>query len=355
MDHVRAIAVLFVVCSAFFPQPANANEAELKLKQRFSQAMAIMTKQPEDAAIIMQGLASDGYGRAMDRLGFFYLKGIGVTEDLKLSIAYYNQAVAAGNAKSLVSLGKAYMILGDAERAISAFTRGIDAGVPKAGVTLAWAHATGRLGALSKPAIGILELTERAEEGDCDAQVLLLAAQIAHPSKRFVHDGFLDRLHERVLNGDSKAAEGLLRYYRIFNHERGTVEVRAALLKTPGLRAKTSVEEGLYLASELEPQRFWIKSEELVRTAPNDVFARALVVTAKINKNAYVRIVQKELHALGYRVGRLSPYLHKAQIRAINRFCHDQEISVDCRFGPLKSTTAKALAAKLADVRNPND
>ncbi|MEM6955078.1 MAG: hypothetical protein AAF645_05295, partial [Myxococcota bacterium] len=63
-------------------------------------------------------------------------------------------------------------------------------------------------------------------------------------------------------------------------------------------------------ASEREPGTFWTASERLVRDAPNTVFARALVVSSKINKNSFVRIVQSELRDLGYPVGKPSPYMN---------------------------------------------
>lgn len=88
-----------------------------------------------------------------------------------------------------------------------------------------------------------------------------------------------------------------------------------------------------------------------MQSAPPDVYARALSVAARINRNAYVRIVQKELRAQGYAVGRSSPYMNRPLIRAINRFCRDTGIVDDCRMGPLKSVTIKAVAGKLAELR----
>jgi hypothetical protein len=334
-----------------FAQPLQA-ESLKAFKQRYSQATKAQASDPSRAAAELRVLADEGYARAIDRLAYFHLKGIGVEKDAETSVALYRQAIAEGNTKSLISLGKVHLTIGEPEMAEAALLRASEAGIAKADATLAWAHATGRLGTRSDTSKGLEDLRRLAAADLQEAQTHLLAALIAQPDQPLMIKSVLSRLHSRVMSGDSKAAEALLRFYRLRGHPMGTTKVRAELLETPGIRPKIKTEEGLYLALNLQADHFWLASENIVRSAPNGVFPRALSVTARLNKNAYVRIVQLELEALGYKTGRPSPYLNATLIRSINEFCRDNGIQKDCKYGPLKSTTVKALAAKLAELRD---
>ncbi|WP_424969291.1 tetratricopeptide repeat protein [Dinoroseobacter sp. S76] len=322
-------------------------------KARYSAAMALRAEAPEEAAAAMIALAQAGYPRAMDRLAYFHTKGQGVPLDLDAARALYEQAVAAGYERSLISLGKLALKSGDLELAEDSLREAVAKGVDKAAPVLAWAHATDRLGERSDPARGIAELRRLAAQDSRDAQIFLLAGLLKQPDAPGAAAEVLTRLETRAAEGDAKAAEGLLRYYRLRGLGSETAGTRAALLETPGMRAKIRVEEGLYLAVEREPARFWLASEALLNSAPNPVFARALTVTSKLNKNAYIRVLQAELTALGYRTGRPSPYLNAPLIRAVNAFCRDTGITDSCRLGPLKSVTIKAVAAELAARRAP--
>ncbi|MEM1078147.1 MAG: SEL1-like repeat protein [Pseudomonadota bacterium] len=323
------------------------------LKARYSEAMALRTEAPVEAVAAMTALAEAGYPRAIDRLAYFHSKGQGVPQDLVRARALYAQAVAAGYDRSLIPLGKIALSLGEVELAQESLERAVAAGLEKAAPVLAWAHATERLGAGSDPARGLADLRVLAALDSRDAQVFLLAGLLKQPDAPGAKAKVLAQLETRAVDGDAKAAEGLLRYYRLRGLGSETTQTRAALLETPGIRAKIRVEEGLYLAVERQPERFWLTSEDLLRDAPNPVFARALAVTSKLNKNAYIRILQAELTALGYRTGRPSPYLNAPLIRAVNQFCRDTGITESCRLGPLKSVTIKAVAAELAIRRSP--
>ncbi len=322
-------------------------------KARYSEAMALRETAPDAAATAIRALAEAGYPRAMDRLAYFHTKGHGVPLDLGAAQALYAQAIAAGYDRSLVSLGKLALKTGDLALAEDSLEQAIAQGLDSAAPVLSWAHATERLGARSDPARGLATLRALAAQDSRDAQIFLLAGLLKQPQEPGATEAVLARLETRAAEGDAKAAEGLLRYYRLRGLGAETARTRAALLETPGMRAKIRIEEGLYLAVEREPARFWLASEALLQEAPNPVFARALTVTSKLNKNAYIRVLQAELTALGYRTGRPSPYLNAPLIRAVNQFCRDTGISESCRLGPLKSVTIKAVAAELATRRAP--
>lgn len=329
---------------------AGANETKPP-KERYRQAMHVLDSDARGAMTDLTALCSEGYARACDRAGYLTFKGIGAAQDTGAALAFYQKAIDAGRTGSLVSMGKVLLTSGAHQKAIEALTQAAAAGHEKADATLAWAHATKRLGDLSDATLGVPVLRKMAQSKQRDAELYLLDALSRAKDKRTQVDHVLDNLQARWTDGDSKAAEALLRYYRMVGHKNGTLELRAALLETPGLRDKIRVEEALYLSSVRKPGSFWTDSEQLVGGAPDEVFARALVVSAKINKNAYVRIVQKELRTLGYPVGRASPYMNRPLIRSINAFCRDAGQSAICRAGPLKSATIKAVASHLAEIR----
>ncbi|SFL42588.1 tetratricopeptide repeat protein [Shimia haliotis] len=340
---VSSVAALFLALT-----PAQAKETP---RDRYNAAMDSVESDPQMATTSLEQLCDEGFSRACDRLGYFSFKGIGIPQDADQAIAYYQQAVEQGSSKSLLSLGKIHLTQKSYEAASESLLAAVAQGDQRAEAVLAWAHATGRLGPIGDPDQGLSVLITLAANGDRDGQISLLDALTRTPSHDVDVSKTLTELHSRHTQGDAKAAEALLRYYRIVGHPRGTIETRATLLETDGLRDKIRVEEGLFLARDLDPEQFWSTSEEIVRSAPNDVFARGLSVTAKINKNAYVRIVQMELRDLGYRVGRASPYLNRPLIRSINAFCRETGQQSACVLGPLKSTTIKAVASEIAQLR----
>jgi len=341
-------ALAFAICA----QGGAAEQTGLTVKERYAHAMSLQAEAPERTVELLHALADEGDARALDRLAYFTFKGVGTEKDVAGAIELYRDAVDAGRSSSLVSLGKVYMTEGAHEMAIETLLQASAAGHIKADAVLAWANATGRLGEFSEKDAGFETLAVLANDDLREAQMYLLDAAARNQKTPDNIAFVLDRLHARHQEGDAKAAEALLRFYRMRRHVRGSLTVRADLLTTDGLRDKIRIEEGLYLAAEQEPQRFWVRSEALVQAAPPDVYARALSVAARINRNAYVRIVQKELRDHGYQVGRPSPYMNRPLISAINQFCRDADIVTECRLGPLKSTTIKAVAGKLAGMRS---
>lgn len=327
--------------------------ADAMHKHRYEAAVAFQATAPERTAHALKQLSDDGYARATEQLAYLTLKGRGVAQDTDAAIALYQKAVAGGRASSMVSLAKAYLTTGEYQTAIRTLNQASKLGLIKADAVLAWAHATNRLGQYSMPETGFSQLVALSNNGARDGQLNLLDAAVrigkAPPNIASV----LHQLHTRHSEGDPKAAEVLLKYYRTVGHPTGTLAVRKTLLETKGLREKVRVEEGLHLAGALQPRHFWTEAEQLVDSAPAHVYARALVVTAKINKNAYVRIVQKELRNLGYPVGIASPFMNAPLIRSINMFCRERNIAGACTLGPLKSTTVKAVASELASTRAP--
>lgn len=350
MTRMRT-AALACLAGLFLGTQSGQADPPRDVRAQFAEAMALHASAPQDGIAALLALAQAGYGRALDRLAYFHLTGQSVPRDPHAARALYAEAVAAGHSRSLVSLAKVEMTLGAFAEAQTTLDLARAAGDARAEPTLAWAHATGRLGPRSDPAAGLARLRSLAAENNREAQLLLPAALISNPAAPGLSAPLRDRLEDRAAQGDARAAEALLRYLRLRADPTGTPEARVALLETPGLRPKIRIEEALHLAAVQQAHRFWRAAEEIVATAPPAVLPRALVVTARLNRNAYLRLLQKELDALGYDTGAPSPYLRAPLIRAINRFCRDRDIALACKPGPLKSTTIKALAAELGTAR----
>ena len=322
---------------------------------RYDTAMALVDSDPAQAFEQMHALAADGDARAMDRLGHFHVGGIGTASDLNAGVAQFRRAVAHGRTRSHLPLGANLLRLGDAEGARAALEVATSADIPGASATLAWAHAAGAFGPASDEGAGWTTLTTLAQEGDRIAQLRLVALVSKTGADVMGLDAVLAALDDRALAGDIRAAETLLVYLRKRGHPARDLAWRQRLLALPGLRPKAAVEEGLHLAARTQGDRFWTVSEDIVNDAPADLYARALLTTYKINRNAYVRLLQKDLRALGYAPGRASGYLTSATINAFSEFCRDRGISSACRRGPLNWVALQAATRALAQSRVPSE
>ncbi|MGR3491277.1 MAG: hypothetical protein ACU0DW_04405 [Shimia sp.] len=325
--------------------PAVEALSNAEAKAHLSHALSLSDR--AEGARQLTALAGIGMPAAMDKLAGAYAKGRGVVQDTDRAVALYHRAVATGRLKALLSLGKTQMAAGRYAAALTSLERAVEADVKGAEATLAWAHASGRLGSLARRTEGWAEL--RAMAGDPQADLLILnilnkrQQRMAHPN------ALLSRVAE---TGTGKAAEALATYYRLHPHPNGTPQVRAKLLTHPDMREKVALEEALYLARDTEGHRFYGASEAIVDQAGAETYARLLTVTGKINKNAWVRLLQRDLARLGYAPGRISGRLTARTIRATNRFCRDRGITKACAYGPLKSVAVKAIATELASLRS---
>ncbi len=342
------MALAFAVC---LPAMLQADTARL----RYDTAMDLAATDPAAAFRMIEALAQQGDARAMDRLGHFHVAGIGTAPDLHAAITQFRRAVAHGRTRSQLPLGANLLRAGDADGARAALQAATTADIPGAAATLAWAHATHAFGATSDAGAGLATLTTLAHGGDRIAQLRLVALVAKTGAEVAGLDAVLTALDARAMTGDMRAAETLLVYLRKRGHPRHDLAQRQRLLALPGLRTKAAVEEGLHIAARTHGSRFWTVSEDIVNDAPADLYARGLLTTYKINKNAYVRLLQKDLRALGYAPGRASGYLTSKTINAFTEFCRDRGISSACRRGPLNWVALQAATRALAQSRVPSE
>lgn len=359
MQHSPVIKTI-CICVSLFILPLDGIAANTPTaKQIYAQAEALrlgtdVKSDPAAAFQIMKGLANTGHARAQDKLAYYYLRGIGTAINVKNAEVWYQTAIKNGRKSSLTSYAKLLLKQNAFDEALSQLTLATRTDVRGAATLLAVSHHDESFGPLSKQAQGTADLTKLAQTGDVRAiQYILIRLARGNKfdldSQRLMQDALLiardptNRYH-------AKTAEALLAYLRQ-SHGREQRALRAKLVRTPDLRGKIWAAESLYLAVETNPTSFWGASEKIVKSTNSNDYARALYLTSRLNKNAYVRILQKELRVLGYKPGRASGYLTSSTIRAVTKLCKDIGISNICRLGPLKSGSIKEIAKWLSNNR----
>lgn len=297
----------------------------------------------------MAELSQAGDGRATSRLAYYSLRGIGTEADLVRAEALYGLAMEQGHARSTLSRAKVLMMQGKGEEAETFFGDALTQEIRGAQAELATAHALARLGTASRPQEGWNELRALAEAGDplAELSILRVGARLKRAAMPDDRD-LLTRVLARAEEGDGRAAEALLPYLRGPGRSASdAAALRSALIVHPGVRPRVAVAERLHLAAELEPARFWRAAEKIVSEAPEVARARALVVTAQINRNAYLWVAEPYLEDHGFRLSGRRGYLNRSQIRALNALCQSVSPSAECAAGPLRSTSIKSVANAL--------
>jgi hypothetical protein len=165
-------------------------------------------------------------------------------------------------------------------------------------------------------------------------------------------EGVLRLAEQAASSGKAGSVEQLLRLYRVRPKiARNTVSKREALLRDFGHRIRPDVAaiERIYRLHETQlPPRYYAQMWEIIVAAQRDKLARILPGLIRINRNAYVYVLQKELRLQGYLKRRPNGLMTSSTIRATAAFCRDENITGICRLGPLKGIAAKAIAASLA-------
>ncbi|WP_162651276.1 sel1 repeat family protein [Lentilitoribacter sp. Alg239-R112] len=359
MEHSFVIKAVYLCISLIIlPLDGNASNTPTT-KELFAHAEALrvgadVKPDPTAAFQIMMDLAKAGNARAQDKLANYYRLGVGTAVNTENAAAWYKAAIKNGRDYSRVPYARLLLKQNAFADALSQLTLATKADIRGAAALLAATHHDGSFGHLSQRDQGTDDLIKLSQAGDVVASLYLLQ----HLARGNKFDMDTDRLFQDALQISRdpthryhlKTAEVLLAYLRQTNGRKG-LSIRAELLQTPNLRGRIWVAESLYFAIETTPETFWKASEKIVISADSESYTRALFLTSRLNKNAYVRILQKELTAHGYKPGRTSGYLTSATIRAITKLCKDIGILNTCRLGPLKSSSIKEIAKWLSNNR----
>lgn len=362
MKRTVLIATLTLALTAgFAPQSASANTAPAPqtAKQIYAQAEALrlgknIARDADTAFEMLNSLANDGYARAQDKLAYYHLRGIGTVPDVAMAEHWYRRAIDSGRDASRVSLAKLLIKQGAHSEALMQLDTAVQAEARGAAVARATFHHDAAFGALSTPKEGTQALSGFAMQGDVRAMQNVLT----RISKGSVFDVDETALAEQLLTiardtenrASGRSAEVLLNYYRL-GSGRKAADLRAELLDHPSIRGKIRSAEALYLAHETERPQFNHAASDILSQTPDADFGRAMFIVSRLNKNAYVHVLQQELKSLGYAPGRASGYLTAKTIRAVNAYCRDAGIWPTCAHGPLRSKVVKEVARSIGETR----
>lgn len=344
------VLALGVFCG---PVLAASDESEvLTPKARYMAAEGFRKAADGDAAFAeMAGLAAEGYAPALEKLGYYHARGVGTEVDAAEAARFYEAAIASGRDKSRTGYAKLLVAEGRFAEALVQLQAAEVAGVASAAPVLAELHYFGKMGDLSEAALGKAGLERAARAGHVRSMGIVF--QEGRKGASFALEGpALQAGLAAVARSDhrngGRAAEALVKGLR---GDASAHDLRAEMLAHPLLREKVRVEEALWLASEQTRGRaFWRAADEIVADADPASFGRALYIVSRIDKNAYVHVLQREMADRGYSVGRQTGILNTRTLRAVTRFCAEREITRTCRYGPMRARVIKEITAELAAV-----
>lgn len=318
-------------------------------RRAFETIRAVEEVDPERAVEDMVDLAERGFAPAMNRVGYYHRHGVGTSQDLLAARTWYQRAVAAGHPWSAAALARVEIARGDGDAALSVLEPAAHTGLPGAARLLATAHIDRAFGAASQPEVGRNMLIELYENGETQAAVDLLQRHNWKRLRGQAPDHLVNEVVLRGLKGETRAAEAALVYLTLHNDKDARItEMRRRLLSVPGLRGRIRWPQYVHLAADMRPEQFWSAAEEALNGAGSDAFARVATTVFWINKNAWVRVLQKELRDRGYYSGKAHGRMTTRTIRAQNRFCRANGIWPVCATGPLRGETVRAVATVIA-------
>lgn len=322
----------------------HANDA----RALFQQTRATEKTDADQAYRAMLALAQQGFVPAMDRVGYYHRNGIGTQKDLHRAHHWYARAVAGGHPWSTASLARVEIDLGLGLAAYHRLRVAVRTGIPGTARLYATAHIDRKLGHLSDPEAGRAMLEKLSKQGDVkSARDLLLRINWKRLDGRAPYH-VVTQVVNAGLSGDARFAEPALIY---LSGQGGSasdvISLRAELVDLPGVRDRIRAPELVRLAAIQTPETFWTKVEEVLAQSEGEGFVRAASTAFWINKNAWVRVLQKELRQLGYYKGKISGLMTKRTIIAQNKFCKDKGIWTNCASGPLTGATLRAVARLL--------
>ncbi len=321
-------------------------------RAHFNDIRAQEQNDPAAAFAAMTRLAESGYAPALDRMGYYFRTGIGSQENLRTARHWYEQAVAAGHPWSTASLARVEIKLGHGEAALKLLQAAEREGLPGTQRLLATAHVDRQLGKASDLILGRKMLESLAAQGDKNAARDLVVRSNWGRLTGQVSAAAIGTVVQVGLEGDARSAEAALVYLsRVSDKREASLQTRAALADVQGVRDRVLSVERIRLAAEQTPRQFWTKVEAILSDTETPNYARAATTAFWINKNSWVRVLQKELGSLGYYHGSVNARMTARTIRAQNQFCRDREIWNICASGPLRGPTVRAVASEIAALK----
>lgn len=316
---------------------------------RFQAARTSEATNPTNAFTEMSVLAESGFAPAMDRMGYLYRNGIGTDVDLLAAQMWFQRAVDAEHPWSFANLASLEIQLGNGDAARALLETAVADDRPGTPRLLAQSHIDRKLGAGSDPDLGRAMLIDIAAHGDDNAARDLVLRYNWSRLDGAAPDAIVAQVERAGLNGDPQFAEAALVYLtRTGSNCPIEMQRRAALAEVPDIRDRVLSVERIQLARDLNPATFWTEFENIMAQTEPANYGRAATTGFWINKNAWIRVLQIELRALGYYNGSINARMTARTIRAHNRFCRDAGIWSTCATGPLRGPSVRAVADAIA-------
>jgi tetratricopeptide (TPR) repeat protein len=312
--------------------------------------------QMDKARALYEGLASEGHGQSIQRLGDFARDGAFSSPDLMAAAGYYRAAAESGRDSSWIELAKLNMEQSEYQRAIDAYQLAIAANVSGAGAAYARAHFLAEFGPLSDRAFGATELETKAEAGDVDAaaEALELWERRSRRINSLDLDRVLDILDAKMREGDKKATVALARAYRVLQWRIPQARARhAELVADFGDQLGRSRMRELMFATYDRGRHAESRQAlyDMVAAMDGEEFIQGARTLRATERTAFVYLLQRELGELGYFSGSESSVFNRSTLIATMKFCSDYEIEETCIHGPLTYPASMDIIRELAAAR----
>ncbi len=342
------IAFRFAIFALMVAFSADADEN----RTYFNEIKLQEITEPHAAFTEMMALAQAGYVPATDRVGYYFRHGLGTQQDMSAARHWFQRAASGGHPWSFATLARTELDLGHIDAALRLLQSAVKDRRPGAARLLGTAHLDRAFGPASDQSLGRQILLDLERGGDVQAARDLLLRYNWNRLAGQAPAQVVKRVVQLGLEGDARFAETALVYLARRKDKRvETLEQRSALARVPGIRSHILLKESVRLAADRRPARFWLEVEDLLEEADPEHYAAAVSTAFWINKNAWVRVLQKELRALGYYHGAINARMTRRTIRAQSRFCRERGIADVCTLGPLHGRTVRAVAASIAGLR----
>lgn len=311
----------------------------------------------ETAMALLTDLNDQGVRAAARTISGAYLKGIGGPVDLAQARAYADQAVADGDAYAHIYLSELNWKNGDYKAAVDSMNAARDAGIGSADLAFARAHHAGDFGPLSNRALGGKMIGDLAEEGDLAAGRLALRLH-ERRSQRLNNmdlERVLDHQHAAMTEGDGRATESLLRFYRKLawaypDHRTRRAEILASY--SDQVRVERRFPEKLQAEYDrYQPQKSWAALADMIGSAEDEDYYKGLIEIRYMSQNAFTYVLQNELRKIEKYNGRPSGYMTRGTLAAAFALCREAGAMDRCIHGPLNHDSVRAMAGELQSRR----
>lgn len=200
-------------------------------------------------------------------------------------------------------------------------------------------------------------IADLAEEGDLAAGRLALRLHERRSQRLNEMDleRVLEHLHAAMAEGDGRATESLLRFYRKLawaypDHRTRRGEILASY--GDQVRVERRFPEQLHAEYDrYQPQKSWAALADMIGAAEDDDYYNGLIEIRFMSQNAFTYVLQNEMRKLAKYNGRPSGYMTRGTLAAAFSLCREAGAMDRCIHGPLNHDSVRAMAGELQSRR----